>query len=138
MPNFQFAEKSLDLKYRSSYLILYFQVQFVLLAVKVLLSGIMTKYFVQIIYNWINIIVLSILAISVLSLKPCFITWFNYIEFLVILIGIIFNLMGFVLYMTQLWLTCVIITGIMIVLSVLFTVLFIRKRYFNTQVADMQ
>jgi len=79
MPNFQFAEKSLDLKYRSSYLILYFQVQFVLLAVKVLLSGIMTKYFVQIIYNWINIIVLSILAISVLSLKPCFITWFNYI-----------------------------------------------------------
>lgn len=79
MPNFQFAEKSLDLKYRSSYLILYFQVNFVLLAGKVLLSGINTNYVVEIVYNSINISVLFILGLSVLLLKPCFIQWFNYV-----------------------------------------------------------
>lgn len=40
MPNFQFAEKRLDLKYKPSYLIIYFQVNFVLAAGKVLLSQI--------------------------------------------------------------------------------------------------
>jgi hypothetical protein len=37
-PNFQFSEKRLDLKYRPSYLVLYFQINFVLVANKVLLS----------------------------------------------------------------------------------------------------
>lgn len=40
MPNFQFAEKTLDLKYKTTYLIIYFQVNFVLAAGKVLLSQI--------------------------------------------------------------------------------------------------
>lgn len=79
MPNFQFAEKSLDLKYRSNYLILYFQVNFVLLAAKVLVLSNNTDFTVQIIYNSINIFALSILAISVFCLRPCFIGWFNYV-----------------------------------------------------------
>lgn len=40
MPNFQFAEKTLDLKYKPTYLILYFQVNFILAAGKVLLAPI--------------------------------------------------------------------------------------------------
>ena len=38
MPNFQFADKILDLKFRPSYLVVYFQVNFVLVAGKALLS----------------------------------------------------------------------------------------------------
>jgi hypothetical protein len=79
MPNFQFAEKSLDLKYRSSYLILYFQVNFVLLASKVLLSGANTSTNIEIIYNGINIFALSVLGLSVFLTRPCFITWFNWV-----------------------------------------------------------
>jgi len=79
MPNFQFAEKSLDLKYRSSYLILYFQVNFILLATQVLLSRLLTTAFVQIIYSWINITSLVLLAASVFIINPCFIQWFNYV-----------------------------------------------------------
>ncbi len=78
MPNFQFAEKSLDLKYRSSYLILYFQVNFAMLAGKVLLNS-NDNVTLQIIYNSINIGGLLILAISVFTLQPCLITWFNYV-----------------------------------------------------------
>lgn len=78
MPNFQFAEKSLDLKYRSSYLILYFQVNFAMLAGKVLLSS-STNTTIQIVFNGINICALLLLALSVLCLKPCLITWFNYV-----------------------------------------------------------
>ena len=37
MPNFQFAEKRLDLKYKPSYMILYLQVNFILSAGKVIL-----------------------------------------------------------------------------------------------------
>jgi hypothetical protein len=42
MPNFQFAEKRLDLKYKPSFLIIYFQVNFILAAGKVLLSQAVT------------------------------------------------------------------------------------------------
>lgn len=48
MPNFQFAEKRLDLKYKPSYLIIYFQVNFVLAAGKVLLSSMAEKSNTQI------------------------------------------------------------------------------------------
>jgi hypothetical protein len=78
MPNFQFAEKSLDLKYRSNYLILYFQVNFAMLAGKVLLNS-SDNVTLQIIYNSINIGGLLLLAISVFTLQPCLITWFNYV-----------------------------------------------------------
>ncbi len=78
MPNFQFAEKSLDLKYRSSYLILYFQVNFALLSGKVLLSTSSTVI-IQVIYNSINIFALSLLAFSAITIQPCLITWFNYV-----------------------------------------------------------
>lgn len=79
MPNFQFAEKSLDLKYRPSFLILYFQVHFVQLACKVLLSGSNLSNTIQIINISINIFSLSILGFSVYSMKPCFIIWFNWV-----------------------------------------------------------
>lgn len=78
MPNFQFAEKSLDLKFRSSYLILYFQVNFALLSGKVLLSS-STNAIIQVVYNGINIFALSLLGFSVVSLQPCLIAWFNYV-----------------------------------------------------------
>ena len=44
MPNFQFSEKRLDLKYKSSYLIIYFQVNFIMAAGKILLSLMITNY----------------------------------------------------------------------------------------------
>lgn len=79
MPNFQFAEKDLDLKYRTSYLIIYFQVQFVLIANKILVNAINSGFIVQIVYNSINIGVLFMLAFIVIKLKPCLIQWFNYV-----------------------------------------------------------
>lgn len=137
MPNFQFAEKSLDLKYRSSYLILYFQVNFIILAAKVLLSGVMDDYTIQVIYNSINIFALTVLAISVLSLKPCFINWFNYVEFFVIFIGIVVNVMGFVLFITGQWVMCVIVVSSVSGLSLLILIIFIRKRFFSKQIAEV-
>ncbi len=49
-----------------------------MLAGKVLLSA-STTTTVQLVYNGINIGALLLLALSVLSLKPCLITWFNYV-----------------------------------------------------------
>lgn len=103
MPNFQFAEKTLDLKYRPSYLILYFQVNFILLACKVLLSGTTVSHNIQIINNSIIISALTFLALSVLFMKPCFILWFNWVELGVILMGLVVNIMGFILFLTGQW-----------------------------------
>jgi hypothetical protein len=133
MPNFQFAEKSLDLKFRSSYLILYFQVNFVLLAGKVLLST-GTAPEIQIIYNSINIFALSILGLSVMTLQPCLIAWFNYVELLVVGIGVIVNATGLVLYITKMWMLCVIIGGVGCLLFTLFIIIFIRRRFFKKQI----
>jgi hypothetical protein len=133
MPNFQFAEKSLDLKYRSSYLILYFQVNFVLLAGKVLLSSSSTVT-VQIIYNSINILALTLLGFSVLTLQPCLITWFNYVELMVICVGLMINIMGLVLYLTGLWMFCALAVGLGCLLIVLFGIIFIRRKFFSVQV----
>lgn len=45
-PNFQFADKVLDLKFKPSYLIIYFQVQFILVANKVLLGLVEKNFYV--------------------------------------------------------------------------------------------
>lgn len=90
MPNFQFAEKTLDLKYKSTYMILYFQVNFILAAGKVLLSQILlpeinsdtpvnTIEVTEIVFQSLNILSLLFLAISVRILEPCLIKWFNYV-----------------------------------------------------------
>ena len=85
MPNFQFAEKRLDVKYKPSYLIIYFQVSFVLAAGKVLLytidqrasqSSVST---LDTVFISINITCLVILLICILWMQPCLINWFNYV-----------------------------------------------------------
>lgn len=83
MPNFQFSEKRLDLKYKPSYLIIYFQVNFVLAAGKVLLSQMVDKTQdvepVEIVFQSLNIFSIALLGLMVIVLKPCLISWFNVI-----------------------------------------------------------
>lgn len=134
MPNFQFAEKSLDLKYRPSYLILYFQANFILLTCKVLLSG-SSSHTTQIVNGSISIFVLTILGISVWSMKPCFIMWFNWVELAVIMIGLVVNVMGFVLYLTGLWTLCAILAGSLSGTVMLLMIIIIKKGYFSAKVS---
>lgn len=81
MPNFQFSEKRLDLKYKPSYLIIFFQVNFVLSAGKVLLAQLVVSNSgtstIEVIFQSINIFCLALLCLMVIVLKPCLITWFN-------------------------------------------------------------
>ena len=136
MPNFQFAEKSLDLKYRPSYLIFYFQVQFVLLANKVLLNNVNTSYTIEIVYISINIFALSILTFSIYTLKPCFIYWFNWVDFSITLIGVVIHSVGLVLFITQLWTLCVILVSTICGTIVIAAIIFIKKMYFSRQVNE--
>ena len=134
MPNFQFAEKSLDLKYRPSYLIFYFQVQFVLLANKVLLNNINTSYTLEIVYISINIFALSVLTLSIYTLKPCFIYWFNWVDFSITLVGVVIHTVGLVLYITGLWTVCVIVVSSLCGTITIVTIIFIKKAYFSRQI----
>lgn len=136
MPNFQFAEKNLDLKYRPSYLILYFQVNFILLACKVLLSGTTVSYEIQLINNSVIIFALTYLAFSVIGMKPCFVLWFNWIEFGVIAIGLVVNVMGLVLYLTGEWTICVISCCSLCGAVVILVMVIIKKGYFSAKVSD--
>jgi hypothetical protein len=136
MPNFQFAEKSLDLKFRPSYLILYFQVNFIMLAGKVLLSGSVTSRTVQVIANSINIAVLFILGMSVIHMKPCFVVWFNWVELATIMLGLVVNAVGLVLYLTGYRTICIIVAAALCGLVILATIIYIKKRHFSRQVDD--
>ena len=135
MPNFQFAEKSLDLKFRPSYLILYFQVNFILLAGKVLLSGIENTV-IQVVLNTINISALFFLGLSVLYMKPCFVVWFNWVELGTIMIGLIINIMGLILYLTGLRTFSIILASGLCSLLIVVIVILIIKRYCSRQVQD--
>jgi hypothetical protein len=136
MPNFQFAEKNLDLKYRPSYLILYFQVNFILLACKVLLSGTSVSHQIQLINNSVIIFALTYLAFSVIGLKPCFVLWFNWVEFGVIAIGLVVNVMGLVLYITGQWAICVIATFSLCGAVLIIVLVIIKKGYFSAKISD--
>lgn len=136
MPNFQFAEKNLDLKYRPSYLILYFQVNFILLACKVLLSGTGIAHSIQIVNNAVIIFALAYLALSVIGMKPCFVLWFNWVEFGVIAVGLVVNVMGFVLYMTGERSICIIVCCCLCGAVVIVVMFVIKRGYFSGRVSD--
>lgn len=49
-------------------------------------------------------------------------------------IGIIVNVMGLVLYITGLWLLCVITVGTGCCAFILFIIIFVRRRFFSKQI----
>jgi hypothetical protein len=67
----------------------------------------------------------------VIVLKPCLISWFNVIEFLVIWIGLVWNVLGLVLYLTSQWLICIIVGGGVSAISIILSIIFIRKKFFS-------
>lgn len=134
-PNFQFSEKRLDLKFRPSYLVLYFQINFVLVANKVLLSqASSSSATVEIAFICINIVSLLFLSLVCLKMKPCLIEWFNWIEFLSIFIGFIWNVGGLVLYLTKQWTLCVILFGGITIIAIAIVIIIIKRVYFSSSV----
>ena len=131
-PNFQFSEKRLDLKYRPSYLVLYFQINFVLSANKVLLSLANDNPTVEQAFICINIASLLFLALVCLRIKPCLIEWFNWIEFLTIVLGLIWNVGGLALYLTKQWAVCVVVCATISLLTVFIVLYIIKKYYFSS------
>ena len=131
-PNFQFADKILDLKYKPSYLILYFQVHFLLVAGKMLLTRINTEFTFQILLISLVITILLLLFLSVIWLKPCLIAWFNLVELWIIGLGLIVNIMGLILYLTKAWEVCVIIVSCLCFVFTLAIFIIIKKRYFSS------
>ena len=131
-PNFQFSEKRLDLKYRPSYLVLYFQINFVLSANQVLLSLANDNPTVEQAFISINIVSLFFLALVCLRIKPCLIEWFNWIEFLTIVLGLIWNVGGLVLYLTKQWTACVVACAAASLITILIVLYIIKKYYFSS------
>ena len=107
-----------------------------LLANKVLLSNANTSYTIEIVYISINIFAIALLAISVYCLKPCFIYWFNWVDFSIALIGVTVNCLGLALYLTGYWTVCVVLVSSICGMIVLFTIIFIKRSYFSTPVND--
>lgn len=139
MPNFQFSEKSLDLKYQPSYLIIYFQVNFLLATGKVLLSQATSQSHIvtlEVVFQCCNIGGLGVLMFMVIYLKPCMIRWVNYVDFGILWVSFIWNLFGLVLYFTNYHLLCVILSAAISVFSILALIFIVKKIYFSPKVHD--
>lgn len=67
----------------------------------------------------------------VIILRPCLIAWFNAVEFLVIWIGLVWNILGLVLYLTEEWLICIIVGSVVSAASIVICIVFVRRRYFS-------
>lgn len=70
------------------------------MAANILLTSANQDRTLEIAYIGIILVILLILFIAVLTTKPCLIIWFNYIDALIFLIGIIVNSCGLAIYLT--------------------------------------
>ena len=89
MPNFQFAEKTLDPQYKPTYKVLLAQITLPSLSTPDIQS-------IELLLQSLNILSLLTLTVCVRVMEPCLIKWFNYIETLVIMVGLVWNIMGLV------------------------------------------
>lgn len=67
----------------------------------------------------------------VIILRPCLISWFNIVEFLVIWIGLCWNVLGLVLYLTGEWTVCIVVGCTVSGVSIVVAVVVIRRRFFG-------
>lgn len=130
-PNFQFAEKSLDLKYKPSYLVLFFQCKLILVAAQVLLTSTPQNSTLELIYIAVILAVLIVLAFTVLQTQPCLIKWFNFLDALILLIGLVVNACGLAIYLTGQRIICIVVASVVSALLVGGTAWLLKARFFS-------
>lgn len=81
LPTFQYSDHSLDLKYKSSYVIVFVQVKLVILAVNTLFQTFENAILYQLIVGLALMVLTLILHFRI---RPCLIVWFNIIDELMI------------------------------------------------------
>ncbi|CAD8139272.1 unnamed protein product [Paramecium octaurelia] len=83
-PTFQYMDHSLDLKYKSNYVVLYIQAKLLILGMSSVFSNLQDQaYQYQMLFSSI---VMLILIYFHLRIKPCYVKWFNTIEFCILLL----------------------------------------------------
>lgn len=137
-PNFQFAEKSLDLKYKPSYLVLFFQCKFILVAAQVLLTSTPQDTTLEIIYISVIIAILVVLAFTVLKTQPCLIKWFNYLDALLLLISLVVNACGLAIYLTGQRIVCIAVGSTICGILVGGTAWLLKAKFFSSSVATAE
>lgn len=107
----------------------FFQCKLILVAANILLTSDNQNQTLEIAYIGIILVILLILFISVLTTKPCLIVWFNYIDALIFLIGIIVNACGMAIYLTGQRIACLVVAPIGCVIAIVCTFLWIFYRH---------
>jgi hypothetical protein len=130
-PNFQFAEKALDLKYKPGYLVLFFQCKLILAAAGVLLASNQQNFNEEVVYISIIIGILVVLILTVLRNKPCLIVWFNYVDALILLISLVVNVNGLAIFLTGQRTICIIVASIVSAVLIGGTIWFLKVKYFS-------
>lgn len=130
-PNFQFAEKSLDLKYKPSYLVLYFQCKLILVVAQVLLTSTPQNHTLELIYIGVILAVLVVLAFTVLRNQPCLIKWFNYLDALLFLLGLVINAAGLALYLSGERIICIAVGGVLCAVLIGGTAWLLKVKFFS-------
>ena len=70
-------------------------------------------------------------------MKPCLIEWFNWIEFLTIFLGLVWNVGGLVLFLTKMWTLCVIVFSAITIISIVIVAFYIKRVYFSTATVNV-
>lgn len=93
-PNFQFANKALDLKYKASFIVLYVQIKLFPVIFTSFLIGSAQNNFNIIFKIVANALLLIIAILLTLKMKPCIVSWWNYVDVCLYLISIIVRSLG--------------------------------------------
>ncbi|CAD8043059.1 unnamed protein product [Paramecium primaurelia] len=126
-PTFQYMDHSLDLKYKSNYVVLYIQSKLLILGMSSVFSNLQDQaYQYQMLFSSIVMLILIYFHIRI---KPCYVKWFNTIELCILLLLLYMYFGAFLILATGLMIIGWIILACMGGLTLILTAILLLKHY---------
>ncbi|CAD8052814.1 unnamed protein product [Paramecium sonneborni] len=132
-PTFQFSDHSLDLKFKSTYIIIYVQAKLLIMGLSSFFNTLDNAFEYQMLFS-IGILVI-VLAFHI-KMEPCFVKWYNIIEQMLILIIIFIYTGAVIIIMTGNNIIGIIFTAAAILIGFIAIAIYLKisvYRNFNTQ-----
>ncbi|CAD8042913.1 unnamed protein product [Paramecium primaurelia] len=127
-PTFQFSDHSLDLKYKSTYIILYVQAKLLIMGLSSFFNTLDSSFEYQMLFS-IGILII-VLAFH-FKMEPCFVKWYNLIEQMLILIIIFIYTGAVIIMMTGNNIIGIIFTLVAILIGFLFIAFYIKRSVYR-------
>ncbi|CAK75391.1 unnamed protein product (macronuclear) [Paramecium tetraurelia] len=128
-PTFQFSDHSLDLKFKSTYIIIYVQAKLLIMGLSSFFNTLDSSFEYQMLFS-IGILIF-VLGFHI-KMEPCFVKWYNIIEQMLILIIIFIYTGAVIIMMTGNNVIGIIFTAVAIAIGFLAIAIYLKRSVIRT------